>query len=144
MSFLLTHYHRTVCLASGVGKSSLVDRVSRVEEATGKPCHIVFGDWCVTNLVGCGRSRSHSGKGRSRHPKTWQKNISRLKPNFLFCTTLKGSNEGILKPLVPCLNSFTSNAMSDESLTLKDQLHTLWKGGSSGPLEGPSGRTDGC
>ena len=57
------------------------------------------------------------------------KNLPQLKPNSLFCTTFKGSNEGIPKPLVPCLNLSTSDAMSDEideSLPLKDRLHAVW------------------
>jgi len=42
MYFLLIQYHQAVCLASGVGKSSLIDRVSRVEKATGRRRHVIL------------------------------------------------------------------------------------------------------
>ena len=43
MSFLLIQYHQTVRLASGFGKSSLIDRVSHVEEATGQQgSHVIL------------------------------------------------------------------------------------------------------
>jgi len=90
MSFLLMRYHQTVCLASGVGKSSLIDPVSRVGEATGKPCHTVFGDWCVTNLVGCGRSHSHTGNGKNRHPNTWHKKSTSAETQFFVLHDFKG------------------------------------------------------